>query len=122
MRPYIQSLIFFILAALSCLVLVLTDRAEAVELKFTWTPNTDATEGYYLIMDGDQIVQDIQSRDISSTTYTLTDETECHAFMLVAYNQKGNTYSLPSSTRDSSWCPRRPDQPKQFLLTVEPLN
>ena len=90
----------------------------AADLHFSWTPNTDATQGYRLLMDGGtNVVQDIQGRESAETTYTAPDDGKCHAFALIAY--AGDMVSDPSDF--ATWCPPKPGMVGTFKITIEPI-
>ena len=59
---------------LSLLLGMWLSECLAADLRFTWTPNTDATQGYRLLMDGGtNVVQEIPGRDSAETTYAARD-------------------------------------------------
>ncbi len=100
------------------IAILLAGRCLAAGLHFTWTPNTDATQGYRLLMDGGtNVVQEIPGRESAETTYTAPDDGKCHAFSLIAY--AGDMVSDPSDF--ATWCPQKPAMVGRFLLTIEPV-
>ena len=98
-------------------IIVLTARAFCADLHFTWTPNTDATQGYRLLMDGGtRVVQEIPGRESAETTFSAPDDGRCHSFALIAY--AGDLVSKPSDF--ATWCPSGPSIVGKFILTIEP--
>jgi len=97
-------------------LLAMAFKVHAAEATFTWTPNTENTTGYKLVMDsGANIIQDIPGIESNTVTVTITDE--CHSFALFAYNDSTvNNTSLLSDF--ATWCPPSPKAIGTFVITV----
>lgn len=90
--------------------------AFGANLRFTWEPNTDGTEGYRIMMDG-RAVKNIPGRESATTVLTVPDDTSCHSFTLLAY--AGGVVSDPSNY--VTWCPvpEKPAAVRQLTITVQ---
>ena len=102
---------------LTALILLIATAAQADTLNFSWTANTDTTEGYRMFMDtSSNIVAD--NIPVATDTYTLdmASDGQCHNFWLRAY--RGN---LESGNSDVAvWCPGAPTDPP--LPNQPPVN
>ncbi len=106
---------FIVVYLISFLIIVFAiTKVNAAEATFTWTPNTENTSGYKLVMDsGSNVIEDIPGIESNTVTVTVTDD--CHSFALFAYND--NDESILSDF--ATWCPPSPKAVGTFVITVE---
>lgn len=116
----------FLLAVLFVFFIAFPVLAE--QLSFSWTPNTDITEGYNIYETlGTEEVQVGQAvgRETNTITIDITDTGECRTFFSRAY--AGVLESEASDT--ATWCPDteipapvvRPDKATSFMITITPV-
>lgn len=112
-----KNLIILLLA----IVIAIPSTCSGIELRFSWTPNPDNTEGYRMVMDTpDNVIQEIPGIATGTTTVEVYEDTVCHSFALRAYNGVGES----GVSNFVTWCPEPPETPavpQQYRITVEPL-
>jgi len=90
------------------LLLLVTSPAFAWEVTFTWTANSDGTDGYRLLMDsGTNIVQEIPGRLTTTISYEI-EEVTCHSFALLAYGTIDGKDEVSDLSDFAVVCPPKP--------------
>lgn len=115
---------FFILvgAIVWGILLAVSWANAATTLNFQWTANADMTVGYKILMDeGDNVILDVPGIASTTGSYVLDDDTVLHVFSIVAYNSSGDESKQGAMV---AYVPEEeavPGAPKQYLLTLEPI-
>ena len=120
----IMLIIALICFAFCCALIFFAGLARAeTPVSFQWTPNTDSTTGYSIVMDGGtNIILNLPGKETSTANYTIVEDTTCHSFSIFAYNEAGKKSDLGNLV---SWCPPEaepPETPQQYLLILEPVH
>jgi len=110
------------------IILCFVNKAQAEQLNFQWTPNSDSTQGYYLYETNGsdrELLLTLDNQNTSTAQLEQVDDGNCHTYFLTAYNE--NLESEPSDT--ATWCPDseipgvvvRPGKPATFMITITPV-